>query len=163
MDSNATEPDRLIRKAARLRSLLTALVVSLALILLFERLAYAGAYDGSINLSRALQQLVLSLPSALYLLALWHFRVAMKAIGQGQAFSAALATMLHRASLLLIGGALITMSLPLVYAAFRQAYPRLIEFDVATLIVAGIGVAMLAVGHLLDRARELQAELDSFF
>jgi hypothetical protein len=139
------------------------MVVLLSLILLLERLGYAGAFDGSIRLDRALQQLVFSLPSVLYLMALWNFRMAVKAVGDGQAFSAALATMLRRASLLLIGGALATLALPLAYAAFQQSYPRLIEFDVATLIIAGIGVAMLAVGHLLERARELQAELDSFF
>jgi Protein of unknown function (DUF2975) len=163
MDSKTTEPNDLVRNAVRLRSLMTALVVSLALILLFERLGYVGAYDGPIRMDRALQQLVFSLPSLLYLSALWHFRTAIKAIGDGKAFSAVLAKMLRRASLLLIGGALTTLLLPLAHAAFRQSYPRVIEFDVATLIVTGIGLAMLAVGNLLDRARELQAELDSFF
>jgi hypothetical protein len=163
MESESSTSDSFVRKAARLQSVLTALVISLALLLLVERLGYAGVYDKSVGLERLIHQLVFALPSVLYLLALWCFRVAVKAIANGETFSGALAVMLRRASLLLIGGAITTLAMPLVYAMFGQPYPRLIEFDVTTLIIAGIGLAMWFVGQLLDRARELQAELDSFF
>lgn len=169
MDGNIEKPAALMSGAARLRRILTALVVFLAIVLAAERAGYAGlsgfrdAPQGSLP-AALMQQLVLATPALLYLGALWALRQAAAAVAAGGAFGEAVVRPLRRVGFCLIGGAVISLLvMPLVHQLFGQGQPRLIDYDVATLIIAGIGLGLIFLSRLIREAGTVQAELDQMF
>jgi hypothetical protein len=63
----------------------------------------------------------------------------------------------------LIGGAALTLAMPPLHRLLGQAYARLIDFDVATLVIGGIGLGLVFLARLIDRARLVEAELEEIF
>lgn len=155
------------QSAARLCSLLTLLFAGVALLLLVERLGYAGLYRGAAAAEvgrAALKQLLYAAPAILFLAALWQLRQAVASVARGALFGGILVETLKRVGALLIAGALATMLLmPALHRLLGDAYPRLIEFDVATLIVAAIGAGIIFLARLFESAGAVQRELDEFF
>jgi hypothetical protein len=157
----------LTASATRLRRLLTAFVAATAVLLVLERLGYAGAYRGG-SLSgvaaRAGEQFVYALPGFLYLLALWQLRQAVAAVAEGALFGPAVVAAVKRVGALIIAGAAASILLmPALHRLFGDAYPRLIDYDVATLILAAIGAALTFIARLIERAAAVQSELDQIF
>lgn len=159
--------DPLRRSAARLRPLLTGLFLFLMLVLFAERAGYAGLWSGapSADTPRALLvQLVLAAPALVYLAALWQLRRAVAAVADGEPFGAAVARSLRLVGLLLVVGALAgLLIMPSLHRALGLAYPRLLDFDLASLIIAGIGLGLAFLASLVERARAVQHELDEIF
>jgi hypothetical protein len=157
----------LARAAARLRSVLSALVLFLALALLVERLGYAWMYRGTAPpaglLAALARQCVFATPAAAYLLALWQLRQVAALVASGAPFEAAIVRALRRLGFCLIGGAALSLAMPTLHHLLGQAYPRLIEMDVATLTIGGIGLGLTFLARLVDRAGAVQSELDEIF
>lgn len=153
--------------AARLRALLTALFAGVAVLLVTERLGYAGLYRGAsgAEVAGALpRQLLYAAPAILLLGALWQLRQAVASVAEGALFGGVLVGALKRVGALLIAGGLTTMlAMPAAHRLLGDPYPRLIEFDVATLILAAIGAALIFLARLFERAGAAQRELDEFF
>lgn len=148
-----------------MRLSLSALFWFVALLLLLERLAYAGAFaGGGLSPGAVGRQLVFATPAILYLAALWQLKQAVAPVARGALFAASANAALRRAGFLLVGGALVTIFLmPALHRLLGQAYPRLIDFDVATIILAAIGAALALVARLLERAGAVERELDEIF
>lgn len=159
----------LVRTATRLRRLLTLFVLFLGLVLVAERAGYAGAYrptdQGLAALLRALaEQAVLAGPAILYLAGLWQLRQAAAAVAAGGPFHESVVHAIRRVGACLMAGTAISLVvMPLLHRLFGQPYPRLIEFDIVTLIVGGIGLGLAFLARLVDRAGAVQAELDEIF
>lgn len=169
MDMNGAEPDRLADTAARLRTLLTMLVIMLALVLAAERAAYAGLFrshgvaPGELAIA-LLFQLVLAAPAALYLAALWQLRQAAAAAARGTTFGPAVVHSLRRVGYcLIVGAALALLGMPLLHRITGAERTRLIDYDVATLIIAGIGLGLVFLARLVRRAAAVEAELEQIF
>jgi len=169
MSSSSPGPATLAEAAARLRAALTVLIVFLGFALAAERLGYAGLYRGPAvslaGLAPAIAgQLVLAAPAALYLAALWQLRQVAAAVAQGAVFGVAVVQALRRVGVCLIGGATLSLiAMPILHRVLGQAYPRLIDFDVATLVIGGIGIGLVFLARLIDRAGAVQSELDDIF
>lgn len=161
------DSSKLARAAARLRVILSGLVLFLALALLAERLGYAGAYRGTQpyrDLLAALpRQCVFAAPAAAYLAALWQLRQVTAMVARGAAFGVAIVRALRRVGLWLIGGAALSLAMPLLHRLLGEVYQRLIDFDVATLTIGGIGLGLVFLARLVDRAGAVQSELDEIF
>jgi hypothetical protein len=153
----------LIHLAVRIRRLMSAGVAFLAVTLAAERLGYAGAYRHATSPVSIVLQLVFASPAILYLAALWQLRVAAAAVAAGMPFGLAVVHALDRTGACLIGGAALSLAMPLAHAVVRDNYPRLIELDVATLILAAIGVGLVFLARIVARAAAVQTELDAIF
>lgn len=169
MHSDIDEPAGLEVGAARLRRILTGLVVFLALVLAAERAGYAGLFgsrgtaQGSLP-AALLLQVVLAIPAVLYLGALWALRQAAAAVASGGAFGEAVVRPLRRVGYCLIAGsALALLVMPWLNRLLVPGHPRLIDYDVATLIIAGIGLGLIFLSRLVRQAGAIQAELDQMF
>lgn len=165
MSSISTRPDPFRRSAMRLRMLVSAATLSLALVLIAERLGYAGAYRGQgVRDADIAVQLVLSLPSILNLAALWSLRVAVSGGVEGRPFASAVAAAFRRmGALLAASSAAAILLVPLLARELGARFPRLIDADISTLVLGTIGFAMLFVGLLIDRAAAAERELQEFF
>ena len=164
---DSTDPLRL--SAIRMRQFMTGLILFLAFVLVAERAGYAGAWGSAAAPDTALArslliQLVLAVPALLYLAALWQLRRAVAAVAAGEPFGAAVVRALRRLGLLLMLGALAgLLVLPSAHRLLGQPYPRLLDFDLASLIIAGIGLGLTFLAGLVERARAVQRELDEIF
>ena len=156
--------DDLSAAARRTELLLTAMVAVVGLLLVSERAGYAGLYEGGGSATALALQLLFALPAILYLTGLWQLRVAARQVARGETFGAAVARALRRVGALLLAGAFATLVvMPFVYRLAGAPHPRLIDFDVTTLIVAAIGAALGFFARLIDRAAALRRELDEIF
>lgn len=151
--------------AKRLRTLLSVAFWTVAVLLLAERLGYAGVYRGQgIDPGRIGVQIVLSLPALFYLAALWMLRSAVAEAARGELFGRAVVFGLKAAGGLLIAGSLASLFvMPLLSRLFGEPVQRLINADVATLILAAIGLAQMFIGALIGRAAQAERELADFF
>jgi hypothetical protein len=163
MTDSSREAVELARSAGSARRLLTLAVVLLALALAAERLGYAGVYRGAATPGALMAQLVFAGPALLYLAALWRLRSAAAAVAAGAPFGAEVVGALRQTGARLIAGALLSLAMPLAHAALQAAFPRLIELDTATLILAAIGGGLIFLSRIVARAAALETELDAFF
>ena len=157
--------DPIRRSAARLRLLLTIASLALLLILVLERLGYAGAYRrGGLDLLQLPAQLVLSLPALMDLGALWCLRGAAASAADGHPFGRVTSTAFRRVGALLTASALTGLFLVPVLAPLFDGQPeRLIDADISTVVLGVIGIGMIFVGSLIDRAGAAERELEAFF
>ena len=169
MAVNSRNPDRLTQFAFRLRRFLTALVLVLATVIIAERATYAGVFGtapalaGSGNAAVAIQ-ILLSTPAMLYLAALWYLRQAAAAAASGGPFGTSVVKSLKRVGFCLVGGSVLALfAVPLIFSLGSEQHIRLIDHDVATLIIAAIGLALVFIGQLIDRAAKVEAELEQMF
>lgn len=151
--------------AVRLRMLLTGAAVGLLLILVAERLGYAGAYRrGGVDAAQLPAQLLLSLPALMNLAALWCLRTAAAAAAAGQPFGRVAVTAFRRVGALLAASAATALLVvPLLARAIGQTPTRLIDADISTLVLGVIGLGMIFVGQLIARAAHAERELEAFF
>lgn len=152
------------RHASALRRALTILFAGAAIALIAERLGYAGVYAGSADTAAIGAQALLAIPAAVQLTALWQLRQMAAEAAAGSPFAAAAARGLRRAGLLLIVAALLTLfAAPTLHRLVGEARPRMIDFDMTTIITGAIGAALALLARLLDQARAVQSELDEIF
>lgn len=156
------------RAAARLRRMLSFLLGFAILLLLLERLAYAGAFlpdRGAAAFVPALgRQLVFAAPAILYLLALWHLRQALAWAARGAPFGPLVPVALERVGWLLVAGAAVAIFLmPAAHRLLGVGFARLIDHDLASIILAAIGAGLTFLARLIRRAAEIEGELDEMF
>lgn len=162
-------PDTIQASSARLRNLVTALSLLLFVLLLLERFgwvvpALAKGAHGSELAGRIGFQVVAAGPEIMYLLSLWWIRQALVAFASGDFYASIVSRMLRRiGTLLAIGAFLNVFIVPAVDKAQGMSPGYWIAFDVTGLVLGAIGLSLIIVSHILDRARELKAELDEIF
>jgi hypothetical protein len=123
---------------------------------------------------------VLWSPSIFYLYALWAVRSAFRDFARGGVFGSAIATGCTRAGIALaIGATLSAVGVPNIMRVLHaqglvekppSTYTSVLIFDTAYLAVGVVGLALVLLGRLLQRAAEIQSEaaamrdeLDEFF
>jgi hypothetical protein len=153
------------RSAARLRRVLTVAACFVVVVLVAERLGYAGAYGpGPVDGRQLAVQAVLSLPAAMNLAGLWFLRVAVSAAADGEPFGRLMATAFRRVGALLAASSFTALFVvPSLARLMGEPVLRLIDADISTLVLSLIGCGMLFVGILVDRAAAAQRELEEFF
>ena len=160
-----TDDERLRGRAARLRLALLFAAACLFLILVLERLAYAGAFtpDGT-SVGTAAAQLALSAPSIINLLALWQLADAAGRVARGDLFGALIVRAFRRVgALLAISSVVSILLMPALTLLMGYPVRRLIDADVSTLILGTLGIALLFIGSLVERAGQAHRELEEFF
>lgn len=150
------------------RLTLTLLTLTALIILVPTLLGIAAAAGGEALRPRVALALVIWSPSLFYLFALWAIARAFGGFARGGVFGAAMARGCTRAGIALaLGSAASAIGVPnlmrLLYAQGITPPPRtgagtVLIFDTAYLAVGVVGVALVLVGRLLDRAAEIQAE-----
>lgn len=157
------------RYSARLRTILTAVIVLLGLLLLLERFGAAGlrvaTQVGDAAALRALAaQAVAALPELAYLLALLGVRQALGEFARGELYAPVVAALLHRVGVLLAAGTVLAVCLVPGLQRLLGAGPGWwIAFDVSSVALGALGLSLTAVARVLSRAAALQAELDEIF
>ncbi len=156
-------------RSARLRRLVTIALVMLAVLLALERFGaiglqlYRRGFTGD-GPRRLAWECASAFPEVLYLLALWWIRQALAAFATGKLYSPTIIRMLDRVGLTLAVGAVITvLLLPTIGAALGFGPGYLIAYDVSSLVLGAIGLALKIIGHVLHEASKAQAELDEIF
>jgi hypothetical protein len=152
--------------SARMRGFMTALVISLAVLLVLERFGSlaAEALRGGWIWRRVALQAVSAMPEVLYLLALVWVRQALAAFASGDLYTPTIARMVDRVGTTLAAGALVGVFLvPSALRLLGQGPGYLIAYDIAGLVLGAVGLSLKVIAHVLRRAAELQAELDEMF
>lgn len=155
-----------LQRAGRFcRRWLTAILLVAGVILLVERLGYAGAWSApGLDPGTVPAQLLLSLSSLLYLGALWRLRGAAAQVERGNAFGREAVAAMRSVGLLLVAGALTSLIVPLLLSRLGDQPPlRLIDADIASLAIAAVGIGQFLIGGLLGRAAAAERELADFF
>lgn len=143
--------------ARRLKHWCTGLVVLLLAVLVLEMATRA-------NERRIGLDLLSAIPAVLDLAALWTVRQTLAAVARGALFTPALSRLLRQVGFLLLLAAAATVLLaPLLHRLAAAEHPRLIEYDVANLVLGAIGIALMFLARLFERAVDLQRELDEIF
>jgi hypothetical protein len=162
-------PESIQKSSARLQRVVTILFVVLWVLLLLERfgrLALAIATHGiGPELPRQIAyQVVAACPEVFYLMSLWWIREALAKFAQGDLYAPIIPRMLNRVGIMLAAGAFLNVFVvPAVDRALGLGPGYWIAFDVAGLVLGAIGLSLAIVARVLDRARELKAELDEIF
>jgi hypothetical protein len=156
-------------RSARLRRLVTGLLAVLSILLVLERFSELAIQLstqglGAVPLRRLANQLVAACPDVFYLMSLWWIRQALAAFARGDLYAPTITRMLDRVGTMLAAGAFIDVFL--VPAASRMlgfgpAY--WVAFDVSALVLGAIGLSLNIISRVLQRACELQTELDEIF
>ncbi|MEO7635187.1 MAG: DUF2975 domain-containing protein [Sphingomicrobium sp.] len=143
--------------ARRLAHWCTGLIAMLSAVLVLEIATRTN--DRRIGLD-----LLSAIPAALDLAALWSVRQTLVAVAGGALFTPALSRLLRQVGLLLLLAAATTVLLaPLLHRLAAADFPRLIEYDVANLVLGAVGAALMFLARLFEHAVDLQRELDEIF
>jgi hypothetical protein len=163
------------RGAATLRGWCTAICLALLVIVVLELAARAGAFrpapvagaNGAAEDAgyyRLGLDLLFTLPALLQIVALWSVRRGLADVASGALFTPTLSRLLRQVGLLLFLAALCTLVLaPWLHGLAAHRYPRMIEFDVANLVLGSLGLTLMFLARLFERAVDLQRELDDIF
>jgi|SRR5450755_2697160 hypothetical protein len=155
--------------SARLTRLVTVLSVILWVLLLLERFGWtaiviAKSGVGREFLRRISYEFVAACPEAIYLLSLWWIRQALAAYAHGDLYSPIVPRMLRRVgSMLALGACLNVFVVPALDRMMGLGPGYWIAFDVTGLVLGAIGLSLAIVARVLERARDLKAELDEIF
>jgi hypothetical protein len=152
-------------RSARLRTVVTMLLVVLAALLALERFSAAtlqwwrgGGWEWLAS------QAVAAGPELMYLLALWWVRQALSAFALGELFTPAVARTLNRVGLTLaIGAALNSFVVPGLQTAMGRGPGYLIAYDLGGVVLGVVGLSLSMVAHVFTHAAAVQAELDEIF
>ena len=160
-------PEDIRARSARLARFLTWLVAGLGLLLLLERFSepmlsmVQGVSGGG---RRFGLQMASALPEACVLLALWWVRRALAEFSTGAFHTPLIALALRRVGALLASGAALKiLVLPSVQRMLGDPPGYLVAFDVDSLALCGLGLALSMLANVLERAASVQAELDEIF
>jgi hypothetical protein len=167
--ANPQTTARIREKSARLRSVVTILFVSLAVLLLLERFGAVALslHDKGFHgepLRRLAFELAQACPEIFYLTALWWIREALAAFARGEFYAPTITRMLERVGIVLAAGACLNVFvLPGVARLLGFGPGYWIAYDVSALVLGAIGLSLTIIAHVLQRASALQAELDEMF
>ena len=161
-------PADLRARSLRLAYGLTWLLVALTLLLLLERFSAVVVQIVHGDASAPAQQLGLALaravPEVCFLLALWWVRRALLEFAGGAFHTPVIARALQGVGYVLtLGAALKVLVLPSVERLLGSPPGYVIAYDVGSLVLCAIGLALAMLAHVLARAAAVQAELDEIF
>jgi hypothetical protein len=157
------------KSSAKLRRLLTVLLVALAATLALERFGAVGLQLFRQGITgdaprRLAFECIRACPEVMYLIALWWIRQALSAFAAGELYAPTVTRMLDRVGLVLAAGACISaFVVPSAARAIGFAPGYVIAFDVSGLVLGAVGLSLKVIAHVLRRAAEMQTELDEIF
>ena len=159
-------PDVIWRQSASLRTAITVLFVSLAALVVLERFGWiAVERAASPDVMRRLGvELVAAVPEAFYLLALWWIRSALTSCAAGEFYAPVVTRTLRRVGACVAIGAVLNVAVVPTLDRLLGASPGYwIALDVSGCVLGAIGLSLVILARVLDRARDLQTELDAIF
>jgi hypothetical protein len=160
-------PDVLRTRSARLAGALAWLLAGLGLLLLLERFSepVLVLMDGDAGAgARIGLQLAAALPEVCYLLGLWWVRRALVEFARGAFHTPMIALALRRVGTVLTAGAAFKVFiLPSLERLLGDPPGYLVAYDIDSLVLCGLGLALAMLAHVLERAAAVQAELDEIF
>jgi len=159
-------PNVIRRQSASLRTAVTVLFVSLAALVVLERFGWIAVERAASPdvMHRLGVELVAALPEVFYLLALWWIRSALTSCAAGEFYAPVLTRMLRRVGACVATGAVLNVAVVPSLDRLLGASPGYwIAFDVTGCVLGAIGLTLFILARVLDRARELQTELDAIF
>ena len=156
-------------RSARLRRFVSCMLLCLLVLLLLERFGaislklWKQGFDHETSRRLALQG-VRTIPEGFYLLALWGIRQSLAALARGELFTRTISRMLYRVGIMLATGAFINVFLVPGFAWLLGNGPGyLIAYDVSGLVLGAIGLSLTILASVLQRAGEIQSELEEIF
>lgn len=150
--------------AARLRRWCTGLGLVLLAIIVFEIASRAAAFVAADRYYLLGLDLLFAVPALLQLAAVWSIRQGLSDVAGGALFTTTLSRMLRQVGILLFLSASCTLVLaPVLHRLAAATYPRLIEFDVANLVLGALGLTLSFLARLFEHAVAMQRELDEIF
>ena len=157
------------QSSARLRRWVTGLSAVLWILLILERFGWTlpAVVNNGLRLEltrRFCFQLVAACPEVLYLMSLWWIRQALATFAAGDFYAPVVSRMLRRVGVMLAAGAFLNVFVvPALDRALGLGPSYWIAFDVTGLVLGAIGLSLAIFARVLERARELQIELDEIF
>ena len=155
--------------SARMRGVVTGLLIVCALLVALERFSlatirtFATGFAGE-SVRALLCQAVSAAPEALFVLALWWVRDALAAFSRGEMFARPVTRMLNRVGIVLICGAAVRiLVVPGACRLLGFDPGHWVAFDAASMVLGAIGVALQAIAGVLRHASMIQSELDEIF
>ena len=149
----------IMRQSLRLRTL-----ISLFLLLLIGviGLDVVLALQASSSEKALLAVLLIRLPIAFYLAAIWSMRMATAQLAQGATFDLLLPKLLTRVGWSLAFGALTSVLIsPLLQRAMLgNHFGGLAAFDPAAIAIGLVGLLLAILARLFEKAAEMRSELD---
>jgi hypothetical protein len=155
--------------ARRVARIIGVAVVALAILLILERLgapALAVSRQGvdAATLRGIGMPLIEITPDIAYLVALQSIRAALASFARGEFFAPLVTRMLARVgALLALGAFAATFVVPLVERALGRSPGYWIAFDVSGLVLGAIGLALIVIARVLQRASAIESELAGIF
>lgn len=165
----ATSVADIRRQAGRLCRIVTGGALALWVLLVLERFGSPVAtllqHGGDAATWHAFAlRLIEACPQAIDLIALEWTRRALAGFARGDLFAPTVAQMLDRVGATLALGAFVELVLvPAAQRLLGSDPGYWIAFDVSALVLAAIGLSLSVVARVLQRAAELQTELDEIF
>lgn len=162
-------PDQFRHQCRWLRAATVVVFVGLCLLLvpLFvvdSGLIVRAASDPAGESTRTWLALVQMLPALGYLWALWAVQRALGDVAAGRMFHPAVARAMRH-----IGAGVLAGALFKVFAVTNLSrwivggHGGYLYFDLAAIVLGVVGAALIVLARLVDRAREIEAELEGFF
>lgn len=155
--------------AARLGKIVGVLALVLWVLLVLERLgapaaeiARRGVHADTVR--GLVGPLIAIAPDAAYLVTLHSIRAALASFARGEFFAPTVTRLLARiGALLAIGAFAATFVVPLAERALGSSPGYWIAFDVSGLVLGTIGLALILIARVLQRASAIEAELAGIF
>jgi Protein of unknown function (DUF2975) len=102
------------------------------------------------------------LPMALYMLAIWMVRQALKAIADGDLFGEVVPSLLYRVGSLVFAGAIFNeFGRPLI-TMMIYGHPWIRTFEASGVTLGVLGLTLALIARLLKSAVDMRDELDGF-
>lgn len=150
--------DEMLRKQARVLMWLVTIPLGaltiLAILLIGNIVVQGGRYADTVALWY--------LPMALYMLAIWMVRQALKAIADGKLFGEVVPSLLYRVGLLVFAGAIFNEAGRPLITMMTYGRPWIQTFEASGVTLGVLGLTLALVARLLKSAVDMRDELDGF-
>jgi hypothetical protein len=157
------------RHSARVHRFVTVSWAICLVLVVLERFSAAAIHAFASNFSNdamvaLLGQVIVAMPEALFLVALWWVRAAIGSVARGELFGAAVTCMLGRVGVMLVCAAAVRLFIvPMSFIAIGRSMGHWIAFDAEAIVLAAIGIAFRSIAGVLRHASAIQSELDEIF
>ncbi|MBS0194565.1 MAG: hypothetical protein JSR34_09975 [Proteobacteria bacterium] len=156
-------------RSARLARWIGILMAVLASMLFTERFGAIGVdllregVSASIRLRFGMAATA-AMPEAFYISALWWIRAALRELATGAFHTSVLAAALQRVgTLLALGAAAALFVVPSLQRLLGSDPGYLIAYDIRSIALCVVGATLAMLAQVLERAGEVQSELDGMF
>ena len=162
---NQIATDRFRRRCAQFSWLAVFMVVSIGALLSLMHLVVPGVLlmrgDYPITADQWLVHAIWALPAVFYLFAVWSIGAALGQLAKGRLIQPTLALALRSVGLALgFGGGVSVFGVTNITRLIESGRGGFAYFDVAGMTLGMIGAALYLLGGVIERAEQVQAELD---